>query len=131
MDADKTDQSRQQHRRIRAWRAVDAVTRSGAEAYERGRHLPRLIPVGPEDVVDASPAARMRILLRLARALRSERQRARGGHWTYDLNRHLGLMQAYEAEARALRPGGAKPLSPASRAPSSVRTEDRSNVRYK
>jgi hypothetical protein len=88
--------------RIRAWRAVEATRRAGADGYERARHLPRLIPVGPDDIADESPEGRMRILLRLARALRSERVRARGGHWTYDVNRHLGLMQAYEAESRAL-----------------------------
>ena len=39
---------------------------------------------------------------RLARALRSERSRGRGGHWTYDLNRHIALSQAYAAERRDL-----------------------------
>lgn len=105
MEQKTSTEGKNRRGRIRAWRAVEAVRTAGADGYERARHLPRLIPVGPDDVADESPAARMRILLRLARALRSERVRARSGHWTYDVNRHLGLMQAYEAEARAL--GGA------------------------
>jgi len=32
------------------------------------------------------------ILLTLRRALRAERRRALAGHWSYELNRHLGLM---------------------------------------
>ena len=38
------------------------------------------------------------ILVRLRRALRAERSRGRAGHWSYDLNRHIALKQAYEAE---------------------------------
>lgn len=39
----------------------------------------------------------------IARALRAERARGRGGHWTYDLNRHIALAQAYTAERRHLK----------------------------
>ena len=42
------------------------------------------------------------ILDRLERALRAERNRARSGHWTYDLNRHIALRQAYLAERQRL-----------------------------
>jgi len=45
----------------------------------------------------------MMILARLERALRAERNRARSGHWTYDLNRHIALRQAYLAESERLR----------------------------
>jgi hypothetical protein len=98
------DQTRHGQRRIaiRAWRAVDAATQMGKSTYRRERHLPRLLPLAAEEIADESSAGRRRILLRLARALRSERARARGGHWTYDLNRHLALSQAYAAEAEAL-----------------------------
>ena len=41
-------------------------------------------------------------LARLARSLRDERKRGRAGHWSYDLNRHLALTQAYEAEKKRL-----------------------------
>jgi hypothetical protein len=98
--------------RLRAWRAVDATLAAGVASYDRRRHLPRLIPIGPDEIEDESLAGRMRLVFRLARALRSERARARAGHWTYDLNRHLGLKQAFEAETRALprrqRPGPAQ-----------------------
>ena len=60
-----------------------------------------LIPLMPGELEDARPAARRAILARLARALRAERNRGRAGHWTYDLNRHIALRQAYVAE-RAL-----------------------------
>jgi hypothetical protein len=72
------------------------------ENYDRLRHLPRILPVEPAELADASTAARRRIVARLARALRAERNRGRAGHWTYDLNRHIALAQAYAAERRHL-----------------------------
>jgi hypothetical protein len=65
--------------------------------------LPRLIPIGPEDIRDLSIAGRWLIVKRLAKALRGERARGRCGHWTYSLNRHIGLLQAFKAERTALR----------------------------
>jgi hypothetical protein len=47
-------------------------------------------------------AGRRNVLARIARALRAERNRGRAGHWTYDLNRHIALAQAYTAERRRL-----------------------------
>ena len=85
-----------------AGRSVTIAIAGGAELYDRARHLPRLIPVGPDDIADESPAGRRAILARLARALRAERNRGRAGHWTYDLNRHIGLKQAYAAERQGL-----------------------------
>jgi hypothetical protein len=61
-----------------------------------------VLPVGPDEIADVSPSGRRAILRRLARALRSERNRGRAGHWTYDLNRHIALAQAYTAERTAL-----------------------------
>ena len=75
---------------------------AGVEPYDRARHLPRLIPVEPDRLADGSAENRKRILAALARALRAERNRGRAGHWTYDLNRHIGLKQAYAAERRLL-----------------------------
>ncbi len=86
----------------RAAAAIEAVTASGVEAYVRQRHLPRILPVGPDEIADESVAGRRRIVARLARALRAERNRGRCGHWTYDLNRHIALRQAYLAERRWL-----------------------------
>lgn len=70
----------------------------GADRYDPSRHLPRLL--AEEDWVRlwdarAEPEA---VLARLGAALRSERRKARVGHWSYDLNRHIGLLQALKAE---------------------------------
>ncbi len=77
------------------------VLAAGVEAYDRRRMLPRLIRATPDELDDGSDGMRRALILRLARALRSERNRGRAGHWTYDLNRHIGLRQAYIAEKRA------------------------------
>ena len=80
----------------------DAIA-AGSEDYDRNRHLARLIPVGPDEIDDDSqPGRAPAILAKLSRALRAERNRGRAGHWTYDLNRHIGLSQAYAAERRLL-----------------------------
>jgi hypothetical protein len=84
--------------------AVAGVIARGVQSYDRRVHLPRLIPVGPDEIADGRIEARRRIAAKLARALRAERNRGRAGHWTYDLNRHLGLKQAYEAECRMIGP---------------------------
>jgi hypothetical protein len=103
------------HMAREASRSVTAAVRRGAEDYERRRHLPRLIPVDPA-LLDATDIASQRwIVSRLARALRAERNRGRAGHWTYDLNRHIGLRQAYAAETALLdgRRGVARGFAPA------------------
>jgi hypothetical protein len=64
--------------------------------------LVRLLPVGPDDMAGMEPQTTRRIVLKLARAIRIERARGRAGHWTYDLNRHVGLMQALKAEQERL-----------------------------
>ncbi|MEA2839237.1 MAG: hypothetical protein QOF41_567 [Methylobacteriaceae bacterium] len=85
-----------------ACRTIDGVIDAGREIYERGRMLLRLLPVGPDEIAGAEPETTRRIVLKLARALRTERARGRAGHWTYDLNRHLGLAQALKAERERL-----------------------------
>jgi hypothetical protein len=90
------------HFRRRAYRAVEGVIANGRESYERSRMLVRLLPVGPDEIAGAEPETTRRIVLTLARALRAERARGRAGHWTYDLNRHVGLMQALKAEQERL-----------------------------
>jgi hypothetical protein len=90
------------HFRRRAYRAVDGVIANGRETYERSRMLVRLLPVGPDEIAGSEPETTRRIVLKLARALRVERARGRAGHWTYDLNRHIGLMQAMKAEQERL-----------------------------
>ena len=69
-------------------------------AAERARILPRLVPVGPEDLADLGRGGRARVLRLLVRALRSERVRGRDGHWSYSLDRHVALVGALAAERR-------------------------------
>jgi hypothetical protein len=88
---------------VEAATALDGLIERGAEAYDRRLHLPRLLPLAPAELADDSPAATRVILRRLARALRNERNRGRAGHWTYDLNRHIALSQAYAGERRRLQ----------------------------
>jgi Family of unknown function (DUF6477) len=71
---------------------------AGATAYARSRDLPRLLPLWPHEIEDQSEQGRLRLLAKLRRALRAERRRATAGHWSYDLNRHLGLLSAYKGE---------------------------------
>jgi hypothetical protein len=91
-------------------RTIDGIIAAGRETYERGRMLVRLLPVGPDEIAGAEPETTRRIVLKLAHALRTERARGRAGHWTYDLNRHVGLMQALKAEQERLAAAGRERL---------------------
>jgi hypothetical protein len=82
---------------------LDRVVKAGAASYDRRRDLPRLIRIDPLSELSETAEGAAAILARLKRALRAERCRARSGHWTYDLNRHIALRQAYLAEAERLR----------------------------
>jgi hypothetical protein len=82
--------------------ALDAVVAGGAAAYERSRVLPRLLPLALARLPVHEPALTAAILIRLARGLRSERRLGRAGHWTYDVNRHIALAQAFRAERHTL-----------------------------
>ncbi len=88
--------------RLAAANSLAAVVAAGVQKYDRNLHLARLLPLMPKDLADNSVAGQRRIVARLARALRAERNRGRAGHWTYDLNRHIALTQAYAAERQAL-----------------------------
>ena len=83
--------------------ALAQTLRAGAAIYERARDLPRLARLDPRDLMADTVEGAEAILARLKRALRAERNRARSGHWTYDLNRHIALRQAYVAETERLR----------------------------
>jgi hypothetical protein len=85
-------------KRNEARSAIRATIAQGARKYERAM-LSRLLPINI-GCIEAGPVATEEIVKRLASALRSER--ARAGHWTYDLNRHIGLMQAHAAETARL-----------------------------
>ena len=69
--------------------------------YDRARDLPKLLPLWPQEIVTSKTADHARLLARLRKALRAERQRGANGHWTYDLARHAQLSRAYRAEAAA------------------------------
>lgn len=88
--------------RARHGRARRIVAR-GVAHYDRHRILPRLVPATPDMLTDRSAENGARIVATLERALRAERARGRAGHWTYSLDRHIGLTQALAAEKAALR----------------------------
>ena len=79
-----------------------SMARAGAAAYVRSRDLPKLIPLWPHELLDHIPEGCHRLLMKLRSALRAERRRALSGHWSYDLNRHLGLISAYKGELAGL-----------------------------
>ena len=82
--------------------------------YDRQRDLPRLVPLWPSQLATPTIADHQRLLARLRRALREERRRGLGGHWSYDLARHAQLLAAYRCELAVLlaRPHGAAPTQP-------------------
>lgn len=69
---------------------------------ERARELQRLIALWPSEISDTSTDGRARLIAKLHRALRAERQRGLAGHWTYDLARHAALLAAWRRERAAL-----------------------------
>jgi hypothetical protein len=87
-----------------AERIFGPMTAEGAAAYVRSRDLPRLLALWPREIEDKTPEGSQRLLAKLRRALRAERRRARANHWSYDLNRHLGLLSAYKSELADLGP---------------------------
>ena len=70
--------------------------------YDRRTTLCSVLALWPQEIEDDSLAGRLRIVAKLRRALRAERQRGLAGHWTYDLARHAELLRAYKQELRAL-----------------------------
>lgn len=78
--------------------AIKGTVKAGSSHYDRGRHLPGLIGIDPGVLSGGGAMPKKAILARLERALRTERRRAKAGHWAYDLNRHIALRQALIAE---------------------------------
>ena len=95
-------EARPARQRSAAKRIFGPLAEAGAAAYSRARDLPKLIALWPHEFDDHSPEGCRRVLAKLRSALRTERRRALSGHWSYDLNRHLGLLSAYKAELRSL-----------------------------
>lgn len=79
-------------------RITDTHTVTGSDSYLRCRDLPRLIPLWPSELQITTNGDHLRLLARLRRALRIERQRGRAGHFAYDIARHAQLLRAYRAE---------------------------------
>ena len=110
MSKTKVNRTWRTGRQIRSWRADcpvhggswNAGRRKRGQGYERWRCLPRLIRVEFSEMHDSSPACGRRILARLSLAIERERRRARTGHWSYDVNRHIALLQAMKAERELL-----------------------------
>jgi len=67
-------------------------------AISAPRDLPKLLPLWPHEIEISSISEHARLLARMRRALRAERQRGIAGHWAYDLARHAQLLRAYRAE---------------------------------
>lgn len=84
-----------------ARRGLRRLVARGSARYDVGRHSGRLMArcAGHTEFGDDDRGQR---LAKLAKALRHERERGRAGHWTYDLNRHIALAEAYRAEIRLL-----------------------------
>ncbi len=79
-----------------------ALVAAGSIDYKRRIHLQRLLPVTMTIIDDGSVLNCKWIISQLAGALRHERNRGRKVHWTYSLNRHIALLQAYQGERRNL-----------------------------
>ncbi len=89
---------------IRSTRAASPAGPSAAGApvdparFDRIRDLGGLIPLWPHELADDTPEGCNRIVQKLRRALREERQRGLAGHWAYNLTRHAALLRAYRRE---------------------------------
>ena len=80
--------------------ALQAALTAGLAGYDRVTALARFHRLPAQTIAAQTPEAARAVLLEIERAMR--RERARAGHWTYDLNRHIGLLVAYRAEKARL-----------------------------
>jgi hypothetical protein len=84
-------------------RISDRAGRVG-KPFDRELELPKLIGIWPSELRDDSAEQAARIIALLRKALRAQRRLGRAAHWTYDLNRHLALVEALRSEtARLIR----------------------------
>lgn len=89
-------------------RANSGPCRDALTATERACELARLVPLWPAEIADTSLAGRRRLVAKLERVLRAERQRGLAGHWTYDLTRHAELLRVWRRETAALKTASAE-----------------------
>ncbi len=80
--------------------AVEAALDASLAGYDRLGSLSRFHRLSRETILSETPDAARAVLREIEQALRKER--ARRGHWTYDLNRHIALLVAHRAESARL-----------------------------
>jgi hypothetical protein len=80
----------------RARDAMQSRLAASAGAYRRRDFLRSFHRLSSETIAAETVDAARVVLREIERALRAER--ARAGHWTYDLDRHIGLVVAHRAE---------------------------------
>ena len=80
--------------------ALNTAIDAGLQGYNRRLALCRLHRLSSEIIQSETGEAARMVVAEIERALR--RERARAGHWTYDLNRHIALHVAHRAETARL-----------------------------
>ncbi|MDJ0448853.1 DUF6477 family protein [Methylocystis sp. JR02] len=80
--------------------AVEAALGANLAGYDRLDALARFHRLSRDTILSETPEAARAVLREIEQALRKER--ARRGHWTYDLNRHIALLVAHRAESARL-----------------------------
>lgn len=78
---------------------LGAFKRARATSQAAARQRAALFILCGIDLADAlggSPQERERLAARLRRLIERERQRGIRRHWSYDLNRHIALKQAFD-----------------------------------
>ncbi len=86
--------------RSSAKQALESAITASLAAYDRHAILARLHRLSSETIRSQTVDAAKQVVEELERAMR--RERARSGHWTYDLNRHIALHVAHRAETARL-----------------------------
>lgn len=98
---------------------IEAFRKTRDEAQGRARQTAAfrlLTGIDLESAVESRGAARAAILVRVKRRLERERLKGQRRHWSYDLNRHIALKQAYDLLAgrnSCDRTGGGEAEKPA------------------
>ena len=86
--------------RSSAKQALESAITASLAAYDRHAILARLHRLSSETIRSQTVNAAKQVVEEIERAMR--RERARSGHWTYDLNHHIALHVAHRAETARL-----------------------------
>jgi hypothetical protein len=98
---------------------IEAFRKAREEAQGRARQTAAfrlLTGIDLDSAVESRGAARAAILVRVKRRLERERLKGQRRHWSYDLNRHIALKQAYDllaGQSGSGRRGGGETGKPA------------------